>query len=236
MEYHGFLGGISSTLPWLGFHDQDYRQIIKGLPGEIVTRLQRAGQPRLNLDPKCSFVPSAARRSAWTTTPGRSWRCRWRRKPGVQVMLQAHMVDTLRRGDRIAGIVVEHKSGRQEIHADIPLRCLVARDVEGLLMAGKCLSATHEAVASTRVIPICMAQGQAAGTAAALAVSAGRSVRELPVQRILDTLIDQGAELRQTLGEPDAAVIERVGQLPKQEPPTTGDRDLVSQAAGAWLR
>ena len=119
---------------------------------------------------------------------------------------------------------------------DIPLRCLVARDVEGLLMAGKCLSATHEAVASTRVIPICMAPGQAAGTGAALAVGAGRPVRDLPTQRILDTLIEQGAELRQTLGEPDPAVIEHVGQLPKQEPPTTGDRDLVSQAAGAWLR
>ena len=119
---------------------------------------------------------------------------------------------------------------------DIPLRCLVARDVEGLLMAGKCLSATHEAVASTRVIPICVAPGQAAGTGAALAVGAGRPVRDLPTQRILDTLIEQGAELRQTLGEPDPAVIEHVGQLPKQEPPTTGDRDLVSQAAGAWLR
>ena len=231
LEYHGLLGGISSTLPWLGFHDQDYRQIIEGLPGEIVTRLRRAGNASaFNLDPKCSSAISVDNH-AWKILA-----LQMAQEAGVQVMLQAHMVDTLRRGDRIAGIVLEHKSGRQEIHADIPLRCLVARDVEGLLMAGKCLSATHEAVASTRVIPICMAQGQAAGTAAALAVSAGRSVRELPVQRILDTLIDQGAELRQTLGEPDAAVIERVGQLPKQEPPTNGDRDLVSQAAGAWLR
>ena len=81
-----------------------------------------------------------------------------------------------------------------------------------------------------------MARGQAAGTAAALAVRAGRSVRDLPPQRIIDTLIDQGAELRQTLGEPDAAAIELVGQLPKEEPPTTGDRDLVSQAAGAGVR
>ena len=63
-----------------------------------------------------------------------------------------------------------------------------------------------------------------------------RSVRDLPPQRIIDTLIDQGSELRQTLGEPDAAAIELVGQLPKEEPPTTGDRDLVSQAAGAGVR
>jgi hypothetical protein len=42
-------------------------------------------------------------------------------------------------------------------------------------MAGKCLSATHEAGASMRVIPICMAQGQAVGTAAALTTRSGVS-------------------------------------------------------------
>jgi hypothetical protein len=117
----------------------------------------------------------------------------------------------------------------------IPLRSLIARGVDGLLMAGKCISATHEAIASTRVIPICMGQGQAAGTAAALAVRAGRSVREVPIAQLQDTLAAQGAEFGRTLGEPDWAAIEEVGQLPFDEPPTTGDKDTVSAAESAWV-
>ncbi|MEM7029658.1 MAG: FAD-dependent oxidoreductase, partial [Chloroflexota bacterium] len=119
---------------------------------------------------------------------------------------------------------------------DIPFRSLVAGGVEGLLMAGKCLSATHEAVAATRVIPICMAQGQAVGTAAALAVKGNVSPRDIKTRDLQNTLIDQGAELRETLGPPDEAAIELVGQLPKTEPETTGERDIASQGAGAWIR
>lgn len=458
VEYHGFLGGISATLPWLGFHDQDYRPIIKGLPLEIAQRLQAAGAAsEFVLDPKCGSAISV---------DNHAWKClamELARDAGVELMLHTQVVDTLREGDRITGVVVEHKSGRQELHADvvidcsgdgdvaarggvawekgrtgdglvqaptlvfrlggldraafvagckdrennyrewlapfpelwdkmmrridsmpvivcggfagiverarqagefhvpqtrivgvklhrpdqfmvvmtrvlgldptdvtsltdayaqiytqipelvsffkkwvpgcrdaylleiapmlgvresrrimgdyvltgddvvegrqfddaialggyhidihrpsgtwvesrnvetydIPFRSLIARDVEGLLMAGKCLSATHEAVASTRIIPVCMAQGQAAGTAAALAVRQGVTPRELDRQLLRNTLIDQGVELRQTLGEPDPAIVEWVGKLPKDEPPTTGERDLASQVAGAWIR
>jgi hypothetical protein len=81
-----------------------------------------------------------------------------------------------------------------------------------------------------------MAQGQAVGTAAALAVRRGISPREVDPHTLRHTLIDQGAELRQSLGPPDAAAIEVVGQLPKVEPPTSGERDAASQGAQAWLR
>jgi hypothetical protein len=57
--------------------------------------------------------------------------------------------------------------------AGIPLRSLRARDRDRLFMAGRCLSASHEAQASTRVIGTCLATGEAAGLAAALAVSTG---------------------------------------------------------------
>ncbi|HLA83645.1 MAG TPA: FAD-dependent oxidoreductase, partial [Thermoguttaceae bacterium] len=50
---------------------------------------------------------------------------------------------------------------------EIPYRCLAPREVEGLLVAGRCISGTHEAHASYRVMATCMAIGQAAGTAAA---------------------------------------------------------------------
>ena len=50
---------------------------------------------------------------------------------------------------------------------DIPLRCLQARDVENLFVAGRCMSASHEALGSTRVIGTCLATGEAVGMAAA---------------------------------------------------------------------
>ena len=46
---------------------------------------------------------------------------------------------------------------------DIPLRALLPQGIEGLLVAGRCLSGTHEAHSSYRVMPIVMATGQAAG-------------------------------------------------------------------------
>jgi len=103
-------------------------------------------------------------------------------------------------------------------------------------MAGKCLSATHEAVASTRVIPICMAQGQAVGTLAALAARRSESVRAVSVRLLQDVLVAQGAEIGRTVGGPDERAIAEVGQLPFHEPPTTGDRDPVSAAETAWVR
>jgi hypothetical protein len=103
-------------------------------------------------------------------------------------------------------------------------------------MAGKCISATHEAIASSRVVPICMGQGQAVGTAAALAVKARKSVREIPTSRLQDTLAAQGAELGRTVGGPNLRAIEEVGQLPFDEPPTTGDKDPVTSGADSWVR
>jgi len=458
VESAGFLGGISTTLPWLGFHDREYRLIVKGIPLEFCRRLQAQGAAsRHELDPKCASAISVD--AQW-------WKIlimQLVREAGVGILLHTQAVGTLRDGDRILGIEVENKSGRQRIEADvtidcsgdgdiaarggvawekgrtadglvqaptlvfklagvdragfiagckdpevnyrewiapypelrekmvnrldrmqvvvcggyaklveaarqagefnvpqtrvvgvklhppdqflvvmtrvlgldptdvrslseayarvyeqipvlvaffkkwvpgfaasrlleiapmigvresrrimgdylltaedliagrlfedavsmggyhidihrpagtwvdshnvraytIPMRSLIARDVDGLLMAGKCLSATHEAVASTRVIPICMGQGQAVGTAAALAVARGVEVRRLETGRLQEVLASQGAEFGRTVGEPDRQAIEEVGQLPMEEPPSTGDKDPVSSAEGAWVR
>lgn len=457
VENAGFLGGISATLPWLGFHDRDYRLIVKGLPLEFCQRLQALGAASAHvLDPKCGSAISV--NSHW-------WKClaiQLVREAGVRMLLHAQVVDTIREGDRIGGVVIESKSGRQRIEAEVtidcsgdgdvaarggvewekgrtgdglvqaptlvfklggvdregfvagckdprinyrewlapypdlrykmmqridrmpviicggyaglieqarqkgefdvpqtrvvgvkvhtpdeylvvmtrvlgldptsvrsmtdayarvyeqipglvqffrnwvpgfaraelreiapmlgvresrrivgdymlnaqdliagrvfddaigmgayhidihrpsgtwvdssnvraytvPMRSLTAAGVEGLLMAGKCLSATHEAVASTRVVPICMAQGQAVGTAAALAVTRQTSVRDLSIRLLQDTLVAQGAELGHTVGEPNREAIEEVGQLPFNEPPTTGDQDTVSSSETAWV-
>jgi hypothetical protein len=457
VENAGFLGGISSTLPWLGFHDRDYRLIVKGLPLEFCQRLQAAGAASQHeLDPKCASAISVD--THW-------WKIllmQLMREAGVRLLLHSQVVDTIREGDRIAGVMVENKSGRQRIEADvtidcsgdgdvaarggvkwekgrtadglvqaptlvfklggvnregfiagckdpainyrewiapypeirakmmkridrmnviicggyakliekaraagdftvpqtrvvgvkhhrpdefvvvmtrilgldptniqsltdaytkvyeqipvltnffkkyvpgfeqshlreiapmlgvresrrimgdyvlnaedliagrvfddavsmggyhidihrpagtwvdshnvrtytIPFRSLIAGEVDGLLMAGKCISATHEAIASTRVIPICMGQGQAVGTAAALAVKRKISVREVPVSELQQTLVAQGAEIGRTVGPPNQQAIDEIGQLPFDEPPTTGDKDDASAAKAAWV-
>lgn len=458
VEYQGFLGGLSATMPWLGFHDRDYRQVVKGLAAEFVGRLRQMGAASdYCLDPKCASAVSI---------DNHAWKCLAAgvvREAGVRLLLHTQVVDTLRHGDRVTGVVIEHKSGRQEIHAGvtidcsgdgdvaarggvawekgrrrdglvqspslavrlggvdraeflrglrdktlvyrewigpypelwekmmrrldstpviivggfaplleraraagdlgipqtrivgaklhrpdefftvmnrilgldptdtesltqaylriygqvpatiaffrkyvpgfrnahlreiapmlgiresrrilgdyvltaedviagrrfddvvamggyhidihrpsgtwveshnvraytIPLRSLIARDVDRLMMAGKCVSASHKAIASTRVIPICMGQGQAAGTAAAMAARQGKSVRELDIRQLQQRLVEDGAELGQGLGPPNQQAIEEVGQLPLDEPPSPDDRDDVAVQEYAWIR
>ncbi|WP_116951847.1 FAD-dependent oxidoreductase [Jiangella endophytica] len=113
----------------------------------------------------------------------------------------------------------------------IPLGSLIARDVDGLLMAGKCISATHEAIASARVIPICIAEGQAAGTVAAMASLSGRDVRSVPVAELQAVLVDAGAELGldQLERHPDAG---SWPELPFEETKVAPDSVI---ADCAWL-
>ena len=60
--------------------------------------------------------------------------------------------------------------------------------VDGLLVAGRCVSATSVGAAAIRVMPPCMAMGQAAGTAAALAVKSGVSPRKVDVGALVAKL------------------------------------------------
>lgn len=78
---------------------------------------------------------------------------------------------------------------------EIPYRCLVPKKVEQLLVAGRCISATHEAQGSLRTSPACMALGQAAGTAAALSIQEETNPRLLNPSLLRQTLISQGAFL-----------------------------------------
>jgi hypothetical protein len=85
---------------------------------------------------------------------------------------------------------------------DIPLRCLVPRGVEQLLVAGRCISGTHEAHSSYRVMPVAMATGQAAGVCAAVAARSGRTPREVPFAEVQEELTRQGAALGPSGREP----------------------------------
>jgi glycine/D-amino acid oxidase-like deaminating enzyme len=78
---------------------------------------------------------------------------------------------------------------------NIPYRSLLPRRITNLLAAGRCISADHRAHHATKEIPPCMATGQAAGTAAALAGGNGTSVRTVDVSKLQRELRVAGAIL-----------------------------------------
>jgi hypothetical protein len=77
----------------------------------------------------------------------------------------------------------------------IPYRTLIVRDALNVLMAGRLFSASHDAQAAVRSMAQCMAMGQAAGTAAALAIEHGDDPRAVPWTRLRDRLLRAGAVL-----------------------------------------
>jgi hypothetical protein len=78
---------------------------------------------------------------------------------------------------------------------DIPYGCLVPRTIDNLLLAGRCISGTHRAHASYRVMSICMALGEAAGLAGALAVKHATTPRLLDYRLIQEALTRKNVEL-----------------------------------------
>lgn len=79
----------------------------------------------------------------------------------------------------------------------IPYRSLITPDIDNLLVAGRCISATHEACAAIRVTPIVMAVAQGAGTAAAQAALAGGPVETLDTNLLRRTLTQDGVFLEE---------------------------------------
>lgn len=80
----------------------------------------------------------------------------------------------------------------------IPYRVLVPKNAENLLVAGRCVSADHEGIASLRIQSACMVMGQAAGTAAAICAESGRGVREVPIGELRRRLREQGVYLEES--------------------------------------
>jgi FAD dependent oxidoreductase len=78
---------------------------------------------------------------------------------------------------------------------ELPYRSLLPRGLEDVLVAGRCVSATHEALGAIRVMPPAFAMGEAAGTAAALAVAGNTTPRLAPVPELQRRLREQGAYL-----------------------------------------
>ena len=96
--------------------------------------------------------------------------------------------------------IVGNKAGYDGWNADtafvkpygIPYRTLLPQKVDNLLVAGRCHSATHEALGSTRVALTAMVMGEAAGTAAAMAVDASVAPKKVDISKLRELLISNG--------------------------------------------
>jgi hypothetical protein len=95
----------------------------------------------------------------------------------------------------------------------IPYRCMVPREVEGVLAAGRNLSADTKSHAALREIPECWVMGEAAGIAGAMAVAERQRLRDVSVPELQRRLLKRGAII-----EPPGGAVERV--------PDDGDTQL----------
>jgi hypothetical protein len=132
---------------------------------------------------------------------------------GVRQTRQASGVKTLRNADILSGAKFADGIARSpwpiELHAgdrprvewllndyyEVPFGCFVPSQGESLLVAGRCLSAEHEAVASARVTAQCFSYGHAVGHAAALAVNERIDVRRISGEDVRLLLDHDGARL-----------------------------------------
>ena len=71
---------------------------------------------------------------------------------------------------------------------EIPYRCLLPVGTTNLLVAGRCISSTHEAQASYRIMPFCSELGQAAGAAVSVAKKSGKALRDIDIKQLQQIL------------------------------------------------
>ncbi|HHT28401.1 MAG TPA: FAD-dependent oxidoreductase [Firmicutes bacterium] len=93
-------------------------------------------------------------------------------------------------GDGVVTLRIENEGAYA-----IPLRALLNSQVDNIVVTGRCISTTHAAHASTRLAPVCMALGQAAGTVAAMAAKAHSTPEQVPIRQLQRQLVADGADL-----------------------------------------
>ena len=133
---------------------------------------------------------AAARLLAW---PRRLGLREGRRVVGAAVVSREDVLSGRRRADEVClsswpiELWSDHRRARFEHPAgpsSVPLGALTSRSHPRLAMAGRCLSADHEALGALRVIGTALATGEAAGVAAALAADARSDLRALSPERV----------------------------------------------------
>ena len=97
------------------------------------------------------------------------------------------------------GEAMQHHHLKKGSWYSIPYSSLISSEIENLIVAGRCISASHEACAAVRVTPIAMAMGQAAGTAAAQSALTGEKANALDTDALRKTLKENGVFLKEYL-------------------------------------
>lgn len=128
-----------------------------------------------------------------------------RKLKGVYVLTEKDITEFVDFEDTIAlgnyGIDVHNPSGTgtMQFHLKdgefyrIPYRCLLPKEYDNMLVAGRCLSATHVAHSAVRIMPICACLGEAAGVAAALACKTNKNAHTIDVTALRKRLKELGA-------------------------------------------
>lgn len=89
----------------------------------------------------------------------------------------------------------------------LPLRCMISKNINNLVFAGRNISVTHSALSSSRVMATCGILGQAIGTAVALSIKSGCDVRNIDIEHLQQTLMEDDCyipwhnRMVKTLGE-----------------------------------
>lgn len=130
-----------------------------------------------------------------------------RKLKGMHVLTADELIACARFEDSIAlgnydidihsptGTGTSHRYFAEGEYYTIPYRSLLPKEYDNLLVAGRCISATHEAQASVRIMPICCCLGEAAGTAAAIAFNSGKNAHTVDVKAVQNKLTANGAVL-----------------------------------------
>ena len=119
-----------------------------------------------------------------------------RRLVGEYTLVEKDMADGTDFEDTIIAVPhLEHDISPEFPLRCIPYRCLVPKTVNGLLVAGRSFSSQDRVNEMLNLMPHCMGMGQAAGTAAALAVKHGVEVRDVDYKELRTSLRAQGVYL-----------------------------------------
>jgi len=130
-----------------------------------------------------------------------------RKLKGVHILTADELIDCTRFEDSVAlgnydidihnptGTGTSHRYFGEGEYYTIPYRSLLPKEFDNLLVAGRCISATHEAQASVRILPICCCLGEAAGTAAALAHKTNKNAHTVDIKNLQKKLTENGAVL-----------------------------------------
>ncbi len=130
-----------------------------------------------------------------------------RKLKGVHILTGDELINCTRFEDSIAlgnydidihsptGTGTSHRYFGEGEFYTIPYRTLLPKEYDNLLVAGRCISATHEAQASIRIMPICCCLGEAAGTAVAIAHNTNKNVHTVDIKALQKKLIENGAVL-----------------------------------------